>query len=429
VSRLLVGARQVVTCRGPARARRGAEMRDLDVLTDVAVLVGDDGRIAAVGPYGELKGRPKGGGGGRDAAGRGPRARGRPVVEEVDGVLFPGFVDSHTHAIFGAPRLDDHERRALGMDYKAIAAEGGGILSSVRDFRQRSRDELFDVTRRRLAHLLANGATTVEVKSGYGLETGAELLALEVVAELAASGGPDVLGTFLGAHEVPEEHRARRGEYLRMVIEEMLPAVARQGVARFCDVFCEPGVYTAAESRRVLEAARHHDLGLKLHADELDPSGGAELAVTLGAVSADHLAAVSERGIVALGQSATTVAVLLPGTMMFLGRKVQAPARRLIEAGAAVALATDFNPGSAPGMSLPLMAMLGVSQLGMRHAEAVMAITVNGAAALGLADDRGQIVPGFRADLTLVEADDWRELPYWYGTNLVTRTWVGGAPC
>jgi imidazolonepropionase len=397
-------------------------MRDLEVLSDAAVLIDDDGRIAGVGPYAELRDSAR-------AERRAPSAEARVVVEEVKGVLFPGFVDAHTHAMFGGPRLDDHERRALGMDYKRIAAEGGGILSSVRDFRQRSREELVDLTRWRLAHLLANGATTVEVKSGYGLETGAELLALEVIGAVAASGGPDVVATFLGAHEVPEEHRARRGEYLRIVIEEMLPAVARQGIARFCDVFCEPGVYTAAEARRVLEAARSHELGLKLHADELDPSGGAELAVQLGAVSADHLAAVSERGIVALGQSDTTVAVLLPGTMLFLGRKVQAPARRLLEAGAAVALATDFNPGSAPGMSLPLMATLGVSQLGMRHAEAVTAITVNGAAALGLADDRGQLAPGFRADLTLVEADDWRELAYWYGTNLVTRTWVAGVAC
>lgn len=417
MSRLLVGARQVVTCRGPERARRGNEMRDVEVLEDAAVLIGNDGRIAAVGAYRELR---RGSGGGGEAA---------PDVEEVDGVLFPGFVDAHTHAVFGALRLDDHQRRALGMDYKAIAAEGGGILSSVRDFRARSREELTDRTRRRLAHLLAHGSTTVEVKSGYGLETAAELRALEVAAEVAGDRAPSIVATFLGAHEVPAEHRADRREYLRLVIEEMLPAVARQGVARFCDVFCEPGVFSVEESRRVLEAGGRHGLAPKLHADELDPSGGAELAVALGAASADHLGAVSEAGIEALGGAAHTVAVLLPGTLLFLGRRAQAPARRLMDAGAAVALATDFNPGSSPTVSLPLMATMGVSQLGMRHAEAVTAVTVNGAAALGLASDRGQLAPGFRADLALVAARDWREVAYWVGTNLVTRTWVAGVPC
>jgi imidazolonepropionase len=213
-----------------------------------------------------------------------------------------------------------------------------------------------------------------------------------------------------------------------LVIEEMLPAVAKQGVARFCDVFCEPGVFTPDESRRILEAARAHGLGLKLHADELAGSGGAELAVDLGADSADHLAMTSEAGVQALGRG-RTVAVLLPGTMLFLGKAERAPARALIDAGAAVALATDFNPGSSPGMGLPLMATLGVSQLRMRPAEAVMAITANAAAAVGEAATRGQIAPGFRADLTLAALRDWRELVYWYGTSMVSQVWVGGSPC
>jgi imidazolonepropionase len=213
-----------------------------------------------------------------------------------------------------------------------------------------------------------------------------------------------------------------------LIVEEMLPAVARQGVARFCDVFCEPGVFSADQSRRILDAASRYGLGLKLHADELDGSGGAELAVAVGATSADHLAAISDRGVAALAASAT-VAVLLPGTMLFLGKRHLAPARRLIDAGAAVALATDFNPGSSPGMSLPLMAMLGVSQMGMLPAEAIIAITVNGAAALGEAGVAGQIAAGFRADLVLVGVRDWREVVYWYGANLVRATWLGGAAC
>ncbi len=383
-------------------------MAQLEVLADAAVLLDDRGMIAAVGPYRALK------------------APGATVVE-MNGVLFPGFVDAHTHAVFGAPRLADHERRARGISYQQIAAEGGGILSSVRDLRERPLDDLLERTRRRLAVLLAHGSTTVEVKSGYGLVLDAELKQLEVVKRLAA-GPPSLIGTFLGAHETPPEDRQAPDRYLDRVIGEMLPAVRRQGVARFCDVFCEPGVFTVEQSRRLLRAARDLGFGLKLHADELDGTGGAELAAELGAMSADHLAAVSDRGIAALAAS-RTVAVLLPGTMWFLGKRAQAPARRLIDAGAAVALATDFNPGSSPGMSLPLMAMTGVSQMGMLPAETVMAITVNGAAAVGEASTRGQIAPGFRADLALAAIHDWRELPYWYGVNLIREVWVSGRAC
>jgi imidazolonepropionase len=385
-------------------------MAELEVLTDAAVWVGDDGRIHAVGPYRAL----------REAA------TGAEVVE-VEGVLFPGFVDAHTHAVFGAPRLDDQERRARGVSYQEIAAAGGGILWSVEDLRRRSREELVDLTARRLRHLLRNGTTTVEVKSGYGLALEHELKQLEVVRALRR-GAPRLVGTFLGAHEVPPEYRADPEAYVRLIIEEMLPAVARQAVARFCDVFCEPGVFSPDQARRILEAAQRHGLKAKLHADELDGSGGAELAASLGAVSADHLAQVSERGIAALAGS-DTVAVLLPGTMLFLGKARHAPARRLIEAGAAVALATDFNPGSSPGMSLPLIAMLGVTQMGMMPAEAVLAITVNAAAAIGEAEVIGQIAPGFRADLVLLAIQDWRELAYWYGVDLVRAVWVAGAPC
>jgi imidazolonepropionase len=293
--------------------------------------------------------------------------------------------------------------------------------------RARSAEELRDLTARRLETLLHLGTTTVEVKSGYGLSVADELKQLDVVRALRGRP-PRLVATFLGAHEVPEEHRADPEGYVRLIVEEMLPAVARQGVARFCDVFCEPGVFSAGQSRRILDVARRYGLGLKLHADELDGSGGAELAVAVSAISADHLAAISDRGVAALAGS-PTVAVLLPGTMLFLGKRHLAPARRLIDAGAAVALATDFNPGSSPGMSLPLMAMLGVSQMGMLPAEAIIGITVNGAAALGEAAVTGQIAPGFRADLVLMGVRDWREVAYWYGVNLVRATWLGGAAC
>ncbi len=408
---MLVGARQVVTCRGPARARRGREMAEVEVLRDAAVLIDGD-RIAWVGPRG-------------DVAAHHPA----PLQEiEIDGVLFPGFIDCHTHGVFGAPRLDDHERRALGVDYKAIAAAGGGILQSVHDVRRRPEEELASLTRSRLTALLKGGATTIEVKSGYGLELEAELKQLRVVRQLAGELSATLIPTFLGAHEVPPEYRGKRAEYVRLVCEEMIPAVARERLARCCDVFCEPGVFSAAESRQILTAAARYRLAIKLHADELEGSGGAELAVELGALSADHLAAISDTGIRALAGS-STVAVLLPGTMIFLGKRSQAPARRLIEAGAAVALATDFNPGTSPTLSLPLVMALGVSQLGLRHAEAVTAVTINAAAALGLAADRGQIAPGCVADLVVAAVDDWREVAYWMGAGVVSAVWTAGSAC
>ncbi|MFN2570596.1 MAG: imidazolonepropionase [Gemmatimonadales bacterium] len=383
-------------------------MADVEVLRDAAVLI-DGNRIAWVGPRG-------------DAPAAGVRA------VEVNGVIFPGFIDCHTHAVFGAPRLDDQERRALGVDYKAIAAAGGGILQSVRDVRSRSEGDLAALTRGRLLTLLTHGATTIEVKSGYGLELEAELKQLRVIKRIASDLPATLIPTFLGAHEVPPEYRGDRAAYVRLVCEEMIPAVAREELARCCDVFCEPGVFSVAETRQILRAAQSRGLAVKLHADELDGSGGAELAVELGALSADHLAAISEAGIRALAAS-PTVAVLLPATMIFLGKRSQAPARRLIEAGAAVALATDYNPGTSPTTSLPLVMTLGVSQLGLRHAEAVTAVTINAAAALGLASDRGQIAPGCVADLVVAAVDDWREVAYWMGADVVSAVWTAGSAC
>ena len=389
-------------------------MAELEVLTDAVVVI-DGERIAAVGRCTDLQ------------PGTGNVERGVEVVE-VAGVVYPGFIDCHTHAVFGAPRLDDHERRALGMDYKTIAAAGGGILESVRDVRARSDAELAALTRARLAVLLAHGATTIEVKSGYGLDCETELRQLRVIARLAGAQPASLVPTFLGAHEVPPEFRDRRADYVRLVCEEMIPAVARERLAVACDVFCEPGVFSVAEARTVLAAARRHGLALKLHADELDGSGGAELAVEVGALSADHLAGVSPAGIRALAAS-ETVAVLLPATLVFLGGRSQAPARGLLDAGAALALATDLNPGSSPTLSLPLVMALAVSQLGLRHAEAVNAVTVNAAAALGIAADRGQLAPGFRADLVVCDVADWREVAYWMGGNAVTAVWTGGSAC
>jgi imidazolonepropionase len=386
-------------------------MSEIEVLKDAAVLL-DDGKIVAVGPYAELKRLP---------------GHLTPDTVEVSGVLFPGFVDCHTHSVFAAPRLDDHARRAAGESYAAILAAGGGILESMHAVRACAEDDLADATAARLLTQLWHGSTTIEVKSGYGLELEAELKQLRVVRSLSTLP-LTLVPTFLGAHAVPPEFAHRRAEYVRLLREEMLPAVARERLAAACDVFCEPGAFTLDETRAILTAAAGHGLALRLHADELENSGGAELAAALHAASADHLAAISPAGVSALG-AAATIAVLLPATMVFLGRARQAPARALIAAGAAVALASDFNPGSSPTVGLPLVMALGVSQLGLSHAEAVIATTVNAAAVLGLGGDRGQLAPGFRADVLACEVSDWREVAFWLGANRVSAVWTAGSAC
>jgi imidazolonepropionase len=418
VSLLFVNAGQVVTCAGAPRARRGREMLDAGLRPAGTAVAVDGERIVAVGPEDVLR---------REWA----DASDATVVDCDRRVLAPGWVDSHTHAIFGRPRAEEQEMRAAGLDYMEIARRGGGIHASVRDLRQRSEDELFALALRRLRRLASYGTTTVEVKSGYGLTVEDELKSLMVVQRLAKALPMRLVPTWLGAHEIPVENRvsaASRNTYVGLLVHEMLPRVSSAGLARFADVFCEPGVFTVEESRTILTAARAAGLALKLHADELRPGGGAELAVALGATSADHLAAISAEGIAALAGS-ETVATLLPGTMLFLGRHTQAPARTLIDAGAAVALATDFNPGTSPTANFPLILTLAVSQLHLSVAEALVAGTVNGAAALNLADTVGQIAPGFSADLALYDVDDVRELPYWYGDRRCHATWVRGKAC
>ncbi len=411
---LFVNASQVVTCAGEPRARRGAEGADAVVRTGVGVLVAN-GRIVAVEDEGSLRATHA------DAT----------VVDCARGVLTPGFADSHTHAIFGRARYEEQELRATGVPYMEIAKRGGGIHASVRDLRTRDEAELFALAEPRLRALASSGVTTVEVKSGYGLSLADELKTLRVIRRLAGALPMRIVPTWLGAHEIPLEYRERatgRREYIGVLLGEMLPVIAREGLAQFADVFCEPGVFTVEESREILGAARAAGLGVKMHADELTSGGGAELAGELRATSADHLAAISDAGIAALA-AAGTVATLLPGTMLFLGKTTQAPARRLREAGVPVALATDFNPGTSPTTNFPLVLTLGVSQLHLSVAEVIIAGTVNGAAALGLADHVGQLAPGFSADIVLWPIGDVRELPYWYGAGRCRASWARGKPC
>ena len=411
---LFVNAREVVTCAGPGRARRGAGMSDAVVRRDVAVHVRRD-TVVAVDSERALRAAPP------DAT----------LVDCERGVLTPGFVDSHTHAVFGRARYEEQELRATGVSYMEIARRGGGIHASVRDLRERSEQQLFELAASRLAWLAASGVTTVEIKSGYGLSLDEELKTLRVIRRLSDALPMRIVPTWLGAHEIPLEYRDRaagRREYVDRLVHEMLPAVVHERLARFADVFCEPGVFTVDEAREILTAAHGAGLGIKLHADELAAGGGAELAAALGATSADHLAAISEAGIAALA-GAGTVATLLPATLLFLGKREQAPARRLIDAGVAVAVATDFNPGTSPTTNFPLVLTLGVSQLRLAVAEVLVAGTVNGAAALGLADRVGQLAPGFSADLALWAIDDARELPYWLGAGVCRASWTRGKPC
>lgn len=332
-------------------------------------------------------------------------------------VVLPGFIDSHTHSLFAGSRVDEFEQRLRGVSYAEIASHGGGILSTVQRVRQSSKEELKALARPRLRRMLQFGVTTIEVKSGYGLTPADEIKCLEAIAELNAEGPWEVAPTFLGAHAVPPEYRTDREGYVRSLCEEMLPAVARQGLAEFCDVFCEQGVFSVEESRRILRQARDLGLRLKLHADELSPLGGAELAAEVGAVSADHLLCISEKGIDALAASGT-VATLLPGTAFFLGLDY-APARRLIERGVAVALASDCNPGTCMTENLPLIGSMACTQMGMLPSEVLAALTRNAAAALGRGDRLGSLTPGKQGDVIVCNVPDYRQIFYHFGINHV----------
>jgi imidazolonepropionase len=396
---LFTGAAEIVTCRGPA---------DGMVLADHAILV-EDSMITAVGTTAELTARSS-------------------EAERVDCTgctITPGFVDSHTHAVFGGWRADEYALRARGVPYMEIARQGGGINASVRDVRSRSEDDLVHLTRQRLDMLLRHGTTTVEIKSGYGLDTATELKQLRVVSRLQNEAVQDLVPTFLGAHEFPPEYRKERDRYVDILVSEMIPAVAAEKLAIFCDVFMEPGVFTASQTRRVLEAGLQHGLVPKLHADELENSGAAELAAELGAASADHLGAISDAGIDALAGSGT-VATLLPATLLFLGKRNYAPARRLIDAGARVALATDFNPGSSPTPSMPLVLTLACSLMGMDPLEAICAATIGGARALRLENGVGTIAAGAPADLLVWRIATHGELPYRFGAAPLDSVWKRG---
>jgi imidazolonepropionase len=397
---LVTGAAELLTLdHGRPGPALGADMRDLRVVTDGAIAV-RDGRILETGATADLS----------------PRYEAARTLDAAGRVVMPGFVDPHTHLVFPATREDEFEMRCLGKSYEEIAKAGGGIRNSARRMRETPREALVERARALRRSALLHGTTTLEAKSGYALETEGEILSLQVIREIDDRG--DVVPTFLGAHEVPDEYRDRRDEYVRIVIEEMIPRVAAGRLARFCDVFCEEGVFSIEESRRILLAARDAGMEPKLHADELHPLGGAELAAEIGAVSADHLIRVSDEGIRAMA-GAGVVATLLPGTSYFLGMKAFAPGRRMIDEGVAVAVATDCNPGSSMTESMQFVLTTACLAYGWTPAEAITAATLNAAHAVGLGDEVGSLTPGKRADLLVLDVPNHRVLPYHHGVNHV----------
>jgi len=349
-----------------------------------------------------------------------------PQFLDAQGALLtPGLIDSHTHPAFAETRELEFEMRAGGKSYQEIAAAGGGIRNSVRRLWAIGQEELTHLVHQRFEMMLSHGTTTVECNSGYGLSTDAELKSLLAIRAAAADSDIQTIATLLGAHEIPDEYRDRREDYITLLIDEMIPRVAGEKLAEYCDVFCEEGVYTIDETRRILTAAGRHGLKLRFHADEFVSTGGAELAAELGASSADHLMANSAAGIQALAHS-ETVATLLPGTTFFLGSGSWAPARQLLDAGATIALATDFNPGSNMTLSLPFIMTLGVIYLHLTAVEALQAVTYGSAKALGLAQERGAIYPGYQADAVLWNVQNLKQLPYFYGINHVRQVLIAG---
>ncbi|MCS6975665.1 MAG: imidazolonepropionase [Gemmatales bacterium] len=391
-------AQLIPVATGRERVKTGQAMRELHVIPNGSLLLEGE-EIAWLGPASDLP----------------PLPSGTQVLDASGKIVIPGFVDCHTHLIFAGDRADEFEMRIEGLSYQEIAARGGGIIRTVSATRQASREQLLEATQRRLNRLLSYGVTTVEIKSGYGLSLADEVRLLEVTRDLAAEHACEVVPTFLGAHEVPPEFRQDRRGYVQLIVEEMVPVVAEGKLAEFCDVFCEQGVFDPSETERILKAAQDYGLKLKLHADEFSNQGGAELASRYGAVSADHLICISESGIEALRRSGT-VAVLLPGTSWFL-RVNYAPARRLIDAGVPVALATDCNPGSCMTENLPLIGSLACIHLRMLPSEVLTALTLNAAAALGRSDRIGSLEVGKQADVVICDVTDYRQLFYHFGVN------------
>ena len=405
----VLNATQLVTVAGPKGPRVRDQMRELAIIADGGMLI-EDGRVIATGSS-------------KDIGKKLPA--GAEVVDATGKVVLPGFVDAHTHPVFAGDRVDEFEMRAMGATYEQIAESGGGIRSTVRRTRAASEEELFAQARKHASWFLRGGTTTVEAKSGYGLTIDDELKLLRVIRRLNAETPIEFVPTFLGAHAVPDEFRNAPEQYVAMVIHKMLPRVVEEQLAESCDIFCERGYFDISDSEKILGAARDCGLRLRMHVDQLTNSGGAFLAARLRAATADHLEQASGAEIAALAEAGVQP-VLLPGSVYALGKTRYPPAREMIDAGLAVVLATDFNPGSSPTPSLPMVLSLAATQMKMTPAESLTAATINAAWSLNRGDQIGSLEPGKRANFTLWDCGDYRELAYYFGVSQLNAVYVSG---
>ena len=397
---------QLVTLAGPTRPRVGAEMAELAIIRDGGMLI-HDAKIDSVGPSDEIQ----------------RKSRGAQIVDARGRVVLPGFVDAHTHLVFAGNRLDDFERRTRGESYEQISKAVGGIWSTVEKTRAASEQDLLAQAKRHADWFLRCGTTTVEVKSGYGLTLEDELKILRVIRSLNEESPLEIVPTFLGAHAVPREMEAN--EYIELMVDQMLLRIAKEKLAEFCDVFCERGYFEVEQSRRILTAARKLGIKLRIHADQLSNFGGAKLAAELEATTADHLEKTDRDGIAAM-KSAGVQPILLPGSVYALGSSDYPRAREMIQAGLAVVVATDFNPGSSPTPSIPMILSLACTQMKMSPAEAITAATINAAYSLNRADTIGSIERGKLANFSVFDCEDYRELAYWFGLPQTHSVYVRG---
>jgi imidazolonepropionase len=405
----ILNCSQVVTLAGPARPRIRSEMRELSIVPGGAMFI-RGARIEAVGTRTEIERL---------------LSSNTQIIDAQNRVVLPGFVDAHTHPVFAGNRVEEFEQRAAGKTYQEIAAAGGGIRSTVNRTRQATEDELFDAARRYQQWFLRCGTTTIEAKSGYGLSLEAEQKLLRVIRRLNAAGPLRYVPTFLGAHDVPAEYRGKTQEYVDLVIQEMLPVVVKQTLAEYCDVFCEPGIFNVAAATQILSAARSAGLKIRVHADQLTRSGAAEMAAAVGAVTADHLEQTDDSGIDALARG-NVQPVLLPASVYCLGLERFGPARKMIDAGLGLVLATDFNPGSSPTPSMPFVLSLASTHMRLTPAEAIVAATVNAAYSLGRGAELGTLEPSKRADFVIYDCSDYREIAYFTGIEPADSVFIGG---
>ena len=406
---LIVSAKQMVTMGENSSPKIGIEMQEIAVKDDFSLVI-HDGKILALGKKTEIK----------------KEYSFEKEIDCQDSCITPGLIDAHTHLVFSGSREKDFYDRIAGVSYEEIAKRGGGIRESVRKLRAASPQSLVDSSLKRLQQFMRHGTTTCEVKSGYGLNLEDEIKTLEVIQKLSKLQSVELIPTFLGAHEIPDEFQKDRGGYIELLCEKILPQIFKKKLAKFCDIFCEKDVFTIEESKKILTRAKELGFSLKLHVDELaDNFGGGELAAELKAVSADHLVLVSKDGIQKLAQ-AKTAAVLLPATTFFLGKERYAPARSLIEEGVPVALATDLNPGSSNTESLQVVMTLAALKLKMTPEEILTAVTLNAAYAIAKNHEMGRLAPGLKADLVVWDIPDYRQIPYHFGGNRVQMVFKNG---